>query len=271
MGKKVKEKKRKGKKEKYIPKTGLMGDARDYAVLHVSQARKVMWFILGSVVCAAVLWIFYERWYVSLIAGIAGGAAFVPIHSRSVIEKRKKNLMLQFKEMLEAISTSLGAGKNVTDAFIMVKEDLQIQFPEDADIIEEVNIINKGIQNSYRIEDLLYDFADRSGIEDVQNFATVFGTCYEKGGNIKEVIKNTVEIINDKLEIGMEIETMVAGQKNEQNIMLVMPVFFVAMLKSMGGDLIDLNSGLGVAGVTAALIIFIIAYFVGRKILRIKL
>jgi tight adherence protein B len=240
-------------------------------VLHVGQSRKIAWLILGAVVSAGVLWIFYERWYVSLIVGIIGGVAFVPIHAQSVIKKRQKNLMLQFKEMLESISTSLGAGKNVTDAFIMVKDDLKIQFSEDADIIEEVNIINRGIQNNFRIEDLLYDFADRSCIKDVQNFAAVFGTCYEKGGNIKEVIKNTVGIINDKIEIQMEIDTMVAGEKNEQNIMMVMPVVFVAMLKSMGGDLIDLKSGAGVMGVTAALIIFIIAYFVGRKILNIKL
>ena len=64
---------------------------------------------------------------------------------------------------------------------------------------------------------------------------------------------------------------MVAGQKNEQNIMLVMPVVFIVVLKSMGGDLVDLESPIGLLSVTAALVIFVLAYFVSKKILDIKL
>mgnify|MGYP000649498630 FL=1 len=69
----------------------------------------------------------------------------------------------------------------------------------------------------------------------------------------------------------MELETMVAGQKNEQNIMLVMPVVFIIVLKSMGGDLIDLKSPVGIISVTAAIAIFILAYFISKRILNIKL
>ncbi len=252
-------------------KTGLMGDATDYAVFHAGTSQKVLWYCVGAAGSACVMWVFYERWYVSLVAGIIGGFLFIPIHTKSVIKKRQNHLLLQFREMLEAISASLSAGKNVTDAFLAAKDDLKIQFAEDADIITEVDIINRGIRNNYRIEKLLDDFAERSGLSDIQNFATVFGTCYEKGGNIKDIIKNTVGIINDKIEIQMEIETMVAGQKNEQNIMMAMPVVFVALLKGMGGDMIDLTSASGVLGVTIALVIFVIAYLIGRKILDIKL
>ena len=55
--------------------------------------------------------------------------------------------------------------------------------------------------NNIPIEALLSNFAQRSGVEDIENFANVFATCYRKGGNIKEIIKNTAEIIGDKIEI----------------------------------------------------------------------
>ena len=64
---------------------------------------------------------------------------------------------------------------------------------------------------------------------------------------------------------------MVAGQKNEMNIMLVMPVLFIVVMKNMGAGLVDLSSPTGLLAVTAALALFILAYFVGQKITDIKL
>ena len=110
------------------------------------------------------------------------------------------------------------------------------------------------------------NFAQRAGVDDIENFANVFATCYRKGGNINEVIKNTAEIIGDKIEIKMELQTMVSGQKNEMNIMLVMPILFIIVMKSMGGGLIDLSTPIGILSTTGALVIFVIAYFAGRHI-----
>ena len=64
---------------------------------------------------------------------------------------------------------------------------------------------------------------------------------------------------------------MVSGQKNEMNIMLVMPVLFVIVMKSMGGDLIDLSSAVGILSVTGALAIFVAAFFAGQWITNIKI
>ena len=178
---------------------------------------------------------------------------------------------MQFRELLDALSTSIGAGKNVQDAFQGAVDDLAIQFTRDSDIVRELEIICTGIYNNIPIEALLMNFAQRSKVEDIANFANVFATCYRKGGNINEVIKNTAEIIGDKIEIKMELETMVAGQKNEMNIMLVMPVLFIIVMKSMGGGLIDLSTPIGTLSVTGALAIFILAYFAGQWITNIKL
>ncbi len=259
------------KKEEYEEKCALIGEAPDYNVYHETKKERILWFVVGLIVGAIVLYIFYESIIVSAIFGIVCGFAFIPIRRIMVINKRKQRLNLQFRGLLEALSTSIGAGKNMYDSFAGAAEDLAVQFSEDADIVDEVRIISIGLDNNLQIEDLLLNFADRSGLEDVRNFANVFATCYKKGGNIKDVVKNTASIIGDKIEIQMELETMVSGQKNEQNIMLVMPVFFIVIMKSMGGDLIDLQSPTGILSVTIALIIFILAYFISRKILNIKL
>lgn len=249
----------------------LIGEATDYNIYIPKLSEKIVWFFLGMLVSGVVLYIFYERIWISCIAGIVCGFAFIPIRTNQVIRNRRKKLTAQFRGLLDALSSSIGAGKNMYDSFAGATDDLAVQFSESADIVREVKLIRIGLDNNIQIEKLLMNFAERSGVEDIRNFANVFSTCYQKGGNIKEVIKNTTAILGDKIEIQMELETMVAGQKNEQNIMLVMPVVFIVVLKSMGGDLVDLESPIGLLSVTAALVIFVIAYFVSKKILDIKL
>lgn len=259
------------KKEPYVPIPSLIGEGTDYNVYTPSAKEKILWFLIGLAVGGVVLFVFYSNLIVSVVAGLLVGYFFIPIRTKQVIKKRKTKLSSQFKGMLETLSTSIGAGKNIYDAFSSAVDDLAVQFNEDADIVEEAKIIRLGLDNNIRIEELLLNFAARSGLDDVKNFANVFATCYQKGGNIKEVVKNTATIISDKIAIQMEIETMVAGQKNEQNIMLVMPMLFVVMMRSMGGDLVDLSSPVGILSVTAAIAIFALAYFISQKILNIKL
>ncbi len=258
------------KKEPYQPIPGLIGEATDYNLYTPSFKEKVLWFVIGLIASGAVLYIFYESLIVSLIAGAICGIAFLPIRRKQVIKKRRQKLSMQFRELLDALSTSIGAGKNVQDAFQGAVEDLAVQFTRDSDIVRELEIICAGMYNNIPIEDLLMNFAQRSNVDDIGNFANVFATCYRKGGNINEVIKNTAEIIGDKIEIKMELTTMVSGQKNEMNIMLVMPVLFMIVMKSMGGGLIDLSSAVGILSVTGALAIFVAAYFAGQWITNIK-
>lgn len=259
------------KKEPYVPIQGLVGDVTDYNVYIPSLKEKILWFIIGFIVSGTVLYLFYERIYISIPAALVCGLIFIKMRNKQVIEKRRKKLNIQFRGLLDTLATSIGAGKNMYDAFTLAVTDLTVQYTEEADIVKEVKTICLGLNNNIQVEDLLLNFADRSGVEDIRNFANVFATCYKKGGNIKDVIKNTASIIGDKIEIQMELETMVSGQKNDQNIMLVMPVVFIIVMKTMGGDLIDLSSPVGLLSVTISLLIFIAAYFVSKKILDIKL
>ena len=260
----------KKKEEKEIIRP-LVGDALDYSVYYPSVLEKIGWFLVGAVAGAVVMYIFLESIVASCITGIVTGLIFIPMRRNQIIEKRKKQLLTQFRSLLDALSTSVGAGKNITDAFLSAESDLAVQYSTDSYIVNEIRCIGLGLNNNIQIENLLMNFAERSGLDDVESFANVFATCYKKGANIQEVIKNTAAIIGDKIEIQMELETMVAGQKNEQNIMLVMPVVFIVAMKAMGGDMIDLSTPTGVISVTIALVIFAVAYLVSRKILDIKL
>ena len=105
----------------------------------------------------------------------------------------------------------------------------------------------------------------------MMRFAIVFEVCNRQGRDLKRVVSDTREIINDKIEIEMEIETMLSGNKNELNIMMIMPVIVVLSLSSMGTMTIVSNSPVNLLVKVICLGIFGAAYLIGRKIVDIKI
>ncbi len=258
------------KKQIYVPKTGLLGNGRDYAVYHMGIGETVLVILAGLAAGFAAAMVFYESIPLAVVAALVCGICFVPAWRKRRIAKEKEKLLGQFLSMLESLSTSLGAGSNVQYAFQTAADDMVVRYSEDASIVRELRIINDGIANNYSPEELLLDLGDRSGLPDIIDFANVFDTCYRKGGNIRDVIKNTYGVMNDRISIKLDINTAVSSQRLEQNAMLVMPVVFVFLLKRMGSDMVDLTSRTGRLSTTVAIIMFAAAYFASKKILNIK-
>lgn len=260
----------------------------NYKVYHMKLIEKILYFIVAFGVGAAVGYLFYGgigvdefgdpttlTWVLNItiptIVGIIAGAAFVPMRRDQIIENQRKKLNTQFRDFLEAFNTSLGAGKNVVDSFHSVYEDLKVQYDEDAYILKELEVILSGVANNVDIEVLLQDFGVRSGIDDIVSFANVFKICYRKGGNIKETIKSTHAILSDKMEINEEIETVVTSNKMEQKIMIAMPIALIGMIKMMSPEFAaNFVTETGIISTTIAIVLFVVAYAVGKIILNIK-
>lgn len=252
-------------------KNYIFPDAKVYFEYDMSITEKILTALVGAVLGAVVGYVFYGLWPVCVIMGIGVGIFLVPIRRKQQINKQVETLKKQFKAMLESISTSIGAGRNMVDSFNNARTDLKEQFSPDAYIVKETENILSGLNNNITIEDLLRDLAERSGIEDIQTFADVFDTCYRKGGDMKEVIGSTYKIINDKIEIEMEIQTMIASAKAELSMMCCMPVVFVCVLNTMGSNITGRGTVSGYIATTIALAIFAGAYVLGRKIMSIKM
>lgn len=260
----------------------------NYNVYHMSKKEKIIYFLIAFVAGAALGYLFYGgigkdefdqattlthvlNIGISTIVGVVAGILFVPTRVEAIINKKKVELNRQFRDMLEALTTSLNAGKNVNDSFFAVYEDLKVQYDEDADILKELELIISGINNNIPIESVLEDFGRRSGNDDIKSFANVFAISYRKGGNIKDVIKNTHSILSDKMEIKEEIETLVASNDMEQKIMIFMPIALVGVIKIMSPDFAkNFVSGAGIISTTIGVVVFVVAYFVGKSIMKIK-
>lgn len=260
----------------------------NYRVYYFKPLEKILYFLLAFAVGATVGYLFYggigtdeygnpsaitriTNIAIPAIVGLIAGKMFLPIRQKQIITKRKRQLSLQFRDMLDGIATSIGAGNNTMNAFYSVYDDLKIQYSEDAFILKELEIIISGMQSNFAIEELLEDFGVRSDNDDIKSFANVFRVCFRKGGNIKDVIRSTHAILSQKMEITEDIETIVSGSKLDQMIMIVMPIALVGIIKVMSPDFArNFVTGTGIIATTIAIALFIAAYYLGRKIMNIK-
>ena len=187
-------------------------------------------------------------------------------------EKRKKtkNKNCKTKES-KTSENKTEEGKNTQGAFLDACGDLIGIYGEKADIVKELKLIVDGIYNGQSVEEMLSNFAARSHLDDIESFATIFEVTNRYGGDMRRVVGETREIINDKIETELEIQTLLTANKNDLNIMIVMPVLIMLMLNGMGNMSIVQNTPLNVLVKIGALALFGTAYYMGRKIVDIKI
>ena len=213
-------KKKKDKKIEAVNKNGLV----NYNCYSMNKKEKIQWALVGMAVLFVAAYIFYQDIIWALVFSLIG-LMFPKVKVKDIINKRKKKLLMQFKEALYVISTSLSAGKSIENAFSDAKIDLEtvFDFGEESYIIDELTYINRRLQMNQTIEEALEDFAERSGLEDIKTFANVFNTCKLTGGNLISVIEMTSRTIGEKITIKQDIETLISGKKFEANILGVIP------------------------------------------------
>jgi len=259
---------------KSIRSNGIIGasegknSTRDYDVYIMRPGEKAVDIVLADMVLFAAGFVFYRNAIFSLL--LCPLAFLYPrLKTREIIKKRKRELNIQFRDMLYALSTSLSAGKSVETAFRDVQRDLSVLYPDpETDIIWETEHIVRRLELNENIEDILADFARRSHIEDIENFADVFQTCKRTGGNIVEVIRNTSNVISDKIEIMQEIDTMLAERKLEQKVLTVLPVLIILLLQTASWDYIQpvYTTGAGRVVMSLSLLLLGLSYIISRRI-----
>jgi len=287
---KVKNKKKKKKKEKveyqYINSL-LNNSVLDYKVYVLGITEKILVNFIIFVIGGLVGLVFFgglfksegEVTVATIISNIVffcsmGTVAkkfFMPMYKNRQLKKRQEKLRLQFKDMLESLATSFSTGSNMLNAFDSALKDLKMQYQDDDYIILELEEIIGAIKSNIKVETALKFFGERSGLEDIDTFADIFGICYKKGGDMKRVARQTYDVISDKMSINDEIETKLTSNKLQHNAMSIMPIIVVGMLRITNADFAESFASIkGVLVNIIAIALFLLAYRYGNKIIDIK-
>lgn len=187
------------------------------------------------------------------------------------IQKRKKELSIQFKDCIQAVCTNLKAGYSVENAFRESLTELRLLYGEKSYMGAEVFYMIQGLANNVSLEELLLSLGERSGVTDIREFGEVFAIAKRNGGNMTEVLVRTSAIIGQKMEIDREIQVVISAKKMEQQIMNLVPFAIIIYISITSPGFFDVlyHNVLGICIMTICLLVYFAAYCLSSKIINI--
>ena len=245
----------------------------DYTLSPSGLSDHIVAFLIGFLAGFGVLFIFYKIIILSIAGGLIFGVINIFVSTQTAITKRKYKLRIQFFDMLEAMSVAMRAGNPPLKALESAREDLLLIYPQSSDIILEINNIIGKFNNAIPLSELFLDFAIRSGLEDINSFASIYATIEGKSSRADEIVRETQQIIADKMEIEMEIDTMMTAAKGEVTVMLFMPLVILGVIGYAGAGFMDAiyTTAMGRLVATGGLVTFIACFIMARIFSNIKL
>ena len=87
-----------------------------------------------------------------------------------------------------------------------------------------------------------------------------------------EIIRNAVRQMGEKIDVEREITTLVTGKKLELKIMTMIPLGMVLYMKISFPEFLDVLYGnlAGVIIMSICLLVYVVAYEMGRRIVEIE-
>lgn len=229
----------------------------NYNIYRYSKKEMFLLVFQGIFLCTFFGFLFYNS-----LVGILILFPFIVIFLKSkkadFIRKRKWQLNTEFKDALSSLIAALNAGYSVENAFYQAVMDLKQLYGEDSLIIEEFAAILKKLHMNQNLEDILSNLGERSDVEDIKNFAEVFRTAKRTGGDIIRIMRSTEKTIRDKIEVEMEIQTLISGKRLEAKVMNIMPCGIICYLRLFSPGFLDPLYGniMGVGVMTAVIIVY---------------
>lgn len=246
-------------------------ERRDYGQYRFSKREAVKYLTQGILLCAAADYLFYKNfWLLLLMAPVP--VLYVRNRKKWLIRERRKRLNYQFKDALNSMSVAVQAGYSVENAVSACVRDLEQLYGKDSDILEEFHYIENQQHVSIPVEELFLDLGARSGVEDIENFASVFYTAKRTGGDMDKVIQKVARMLGDKIDVKKEIEATLAAKKSEQLIMSLMPAGIILYMQLTSPGFLNVLYGnpFGICAMSICLAIYAGAYWMGRRIVDIE-
>lgn len=228
--------------------------------------------ILRAVLLDAMLaYLFYNTWIAAILL-VPVIIFYLHQWREDYCRKKEQEFRGQFQNGMQILSSALKAGYSVENAIKETEKDLRPLYPGDSRIRREFNRMIHELNMNLTAEQVLKDMARRIRQEDVDNFVTVFATAKRTGGDSISILKDTVRMIGDKIEVEREIQTLLASKKLEFNVMCIIPLGMVLYMRMAFPEFLSVLYG-GIPGVilmSVCLGVYAFAWRMGTKMIQIE-
>ena len=120
---------------------------------------------------------------------------------------------------------------------------------------------------------LLSDFADRSGVEEIGQFASVYVTCQRCGGDLELACLKCSELLLDKISLKNETRSLIDQKKLDIVLLTAMPVVILLGLNLLNYGYIAAlyETAAGRVVMSLCLLLILCALLWGIRITKVEL
>lgn len=229
--------------------------------------------LLKSIAATVIIaYLFYDSPVVCIIFPIVF-LYFKRAVKQDEIERQKQELTEEFMNVLKILSANLLAGYSVENSLKEAESEIRMMYGENSLMLSEIVDMNRQIGMNQTFETVLGNFAARTGIEDIENFADIFSFAKRSGGKFVDIIESTTYRMWSKYDTGRQIDVAVSAKRLEQRLMNYIPVVLLAFLKIASKDYMSALYGnmIGVIFMTVCLVAYAAAIKLAGRFLSIEM
>lgn len=241
---------------------------RDYHVYRYSPSEYAYYFAQAAALVLLISYLFYHSW-LAVVLIVPLYPVYLRIQAEHLRRRQRQTLCEQFKETILSVAAALNAGYSVENAWREAYTEMVQMYGEKALMVQELQWILAHVSMNVPLEELLYDFASRSDLIDVDSFCQVFFFAKRSGGDFIGMIRATADRIAGKIELQRQLEADLAARRLESRIMNLVPLAILLYLNLTSPGYFDALYGnlAGVAIMSVCLVVYVAAYACAERML----
>ena len=225
----------------------------------------------GLGITAIIALLFYR----SVVAGIWFPVVYMFClrqEKRKKIQVARMKLQEEFLHGIGVLNSSIQAGFSMENAWREVEKETRFLYGEKSKFYLELKEMNQKAAHNTPFEKLFLEFAYRSKLEEIIQFAELLNFGKRSGSDWKRIIDVTVCQMTEQRDAQQQIEVMVAEKKMEQQIMNLMPLGILAFLQFSAWDYMCVlyHNWLGGIAMTFFLFLYVVSIVLSQKIMKVE-
>ena len=185
-------------------------------------------------------------------------------------KKRRVMLRNQFKDLALILSELLLTGYSVENAMEKALTQLNEMERGRSSLAGSLQAMCRQLQIGVAPELLWEQFGKESGVREIEEFSRAFSLAKRSGASIPRILNSVTGQLTLKIQTENQIDTLLAGKRLEQKIMLLMPAAVLSFVSLTSPDLLAVmyETWMGRVLMTGFLGIYIGAFFLALRMGR---
>jgi len=229
----------------------------DYRQYRLTRAQRIALALAGCAAAFGAAWFVYGHPLAGMLLSPAGLLA-PRAAAGALLRRRRDRLRKEFKDMLQALSALLSAGRSVENAFQALESDLRLMMAHGrSDLLREIRTIAARQRNGVPLEEALSGFCGAGGAwKKLTVWRKLWPSARRPAGIWSTSCGAPPPGSAKKMEVELEVAVVTAQKRFEARVMMAMPFVFVGVLQWLAPDYMAyLRQGPGLVVLTVCLLL----------------